>query len=727
MKQLVQSFKTGELRVVDVPMPIVQPGFVLVDNHFSVISTGTEGGTVRLGKMNLLQKARARPEQVGKVLNVVRNDGVLAAYNAVTRTLEMPIPLGYCCAGTVLEVGAGVTDLEPGQAVACGGAGWANHADTVSVPRNLVVPLPDSVDPRHGAFATLGSIALQSVRQARASLGENVVVVGLGLVGLLVAQILRAAGCRVFGIDTRQDRVGFATQHALCDGATRQDANLLQQVRAWSRDQGADSVIVTATTSDNDPVALAGELCRHKGRVVVVGRTEMTAPRDTYLFKELELTTSLAYGPGTGDPSYEEDGQDYPLAYVRWTENRNMQAFVELIASERIKLEPIISHTFEIDQAVEAFDLINGPKASETRAVLLKYSALDKSASGHRRAELTQELNTPQQAPNLGVSVIGAGSFAANFLVPIVAKRSELTLRGIVSASGVRARSLADQYRFPYCSSDAAEVFADDQTSGVLVLTRHDSHAPLTVAALEARKHVFVEKPLAMNLTELQDVVASQKRSGRMVQVGFNRRFAPLAVRLKRHFAGRRQPMSVTFRSNVGFRPPEHWLHDPVQGGGVILGEAVHFIDFCHWLIGSPPVSVSTAAFAGEPRGALNEDNVHINLRFADGSIATVVYVSNGDPALGRESVEVFAEGAGALLQDFRRLTLSRKGRRRTYRRLQDRGHAAQIVALSESWSTGEEALPLRESALSMLATLQAVESLERREPLEVRPQDLLS
>ncbi len=723
MKQILQNFKTGKLTVEDVPTPIVRPGFVLVRNRYSLISSGTEGGTVKLGKMNLLQKARARPEQVRKVFNVIRTDGALAAYQAVTRSLEMPISLGYSCAGTVLEVGEGVSDLHPGQIVACGGAGYANHAEVVAVPRNLVVEAPTGVDPRHAAFTTLGAIAMQSVRIADARLGENVVVIGLGLVGLLTAQILTAAGCRVFGIDVSESRVEFAAAQGFCQTAPRQAGNLQSQVEAWSGGHGADAIIITAATPNNDPVELAGELARYKGRVVVVGRTEMTAPRETYLFKELELCTSLAYGPGTGDLAYEEKGQDYPIGYVRWTENRNMEAFTRLIAAGALDLEAMISHEFEIGDAGAAFDLVTGKTKEPSLAVLLNYPA------GEDVTPSPSALPTRPAAPipsrdELGVGVIGAGSFATNFIAPILA-RSDLALRGIGSANGVRAQALGKKYGFAFCASDPEELIGDEATHGIVILTRHDSHAPLTLAALEAGKHVFVEKPLAMNVDDLRQIVDTAKRMERLVQVGFNRRFAPLALKMKGFFAGRAQPMAITYRANVGHRPPEHWLHDPVQGGGVILAEAVHFIDFCHWLTGAEPVEVSTWSLQGEATGIINADNVQIVVSFADGSLATVTYLSIGDPSLSRERIEVYAEGGVAVLEDFRRLTWVRRGRRRSFRRFQDRGHADQMKSMSESWRTGQATVPLESSALSTLATLEAVESLKAHGPRPVRREEI--
>lgn len=714
MKQLLQNFRTGEITVEEIPAPQVRPGSLLVANRFSLISAGTEGATARLGQMSLLGKARARPEQVRKVLNVIKNDGLATAFDVVRRSLETPLALGYCSSGVILEAGPGVDDLTTGDAVACGGAGYANHAEIISVPRNLAAPLPEDVDARHAAFTTLGAIAMQSLRVADVRLGENVVVIGLGLIGCLVAQLLRAAGCRVCGIDVSPHQVEFANHAGLCHALLRGSDNLAEQVASFCEGRGADSVIITAPSSDNDPVRLAGELSRPKGRVVVVGRTVMEAPRETFLFKELELRTSLAYGPGTGDVTYEEQGLDYPYPYVRWTENRNMQAFLELVAAKKLLLEPLITHEFDIAEAAQAFDVVTGKTNEWCVGVLLSYPRDAAQTTPVRRVEIASPTAPTLANARVRVSVAGAGSFATNFLVPALVSTPGLSLRGIASASGVRAQALGAKYKFAFCASDAATLASDEETDCLVILTRHDSHAPLCLEALNAGKHVFVEKPLAMTVDELASIVAAQRQSGRVVQVGFNRRFSPLAVTMKEFFDPRAQPMSITYRANVGYRPPEHWLHDPQQGGGVILGEAVHFVDFCCWLIGANPVKVTTRSLAGERTGLIADDNVHITLNFAEGSLATIVYVSNGDPSFSRERVEAFADGGTAVFEDFRSLVRVRGGRtqRTRHRVRQQRGYAEQLRALAESIQSGTPAMPMQQAALSMLATLEAVESL---------------
>ncbi len=660
MKQVLENFKTGECVVEEVPPPIVRDDFVLVKNHYSVISTGTEGGTVKLGKMSLLGKARARPDQVMKVMQVAKTQGLMVAYNAAMRSLEMPIMLGYCTAGEVVDVGENVDHVKVGDRVACAGAGFANHAEVVCIPKNLCVPIPDKVEMRHAAFTTLGSIALQSVRIADVRLGEYVVVIGLGLVGLLTVQLLRAAGCRVFGIDIDDERVDYIKTHNLGDAELNSAANLKERVGAFTSGKGADAIIITAATEDNGPVSLAGELARKKGRVVAVGRTKLEAPRETYLFKELELCTSMAYGPGTGDSAYEIDGTDYPYGYVRWTEGRNMSAVLELIDNGSLQLESMVSHEFKIEDAGKAFELITGKTKESSSAVLLKYPVDTSTTQLDQTIQLKQEVKVLTNSNIVRVGIIGAGSFASNELLPLLAKQDGIQLTSIASATGVNAHALGKKYGFSTCTSDAISIIEDSNIDCVFILTRHDTHAKLTAAALRTGKHVFVEKPLSLSLEEQDDVEAAQKESGCQLMVGFNRRFAPLAMKMKTIFGKRAQPMSISYRANVGYRPPEHWLHHPKQGGGVVLGEACHHIDFCNWFVGKSPIEVITNKLEGNQSGFISNDNVHITLKYTDGSLAHVAYLSNGNKAYNAERTEILCDNQIAVLTDFKKLEVTR-------------------------------------------------------------------
>lgn len=697
MKQVLEDLRDGSIWVEEVPPPQLRDEFVLVRNRHSLISSGTEGGTVKLGRMGLLAKARARPEQAMKVIQLARAQGPLTAYAVAKRALETPIVLGYSCAGEVIAVGNGVSHVRVGDLVACAGQGYANHAEVVCVPKRLCVPMPAAVEIEQAAFATVGAIALQSLRVADVRLGDNVVVLGLGLVGLLVAQLLRAAGCRVFGLDIDASRLALAAQNGWAETCPVDAPNVKESVLAWSNGNGADTVIVTAATEDAAPVTLAGELCRAKGRVIVVGRTEMSLPREQYLFKELELRTSMAYGPGTGDPTYEQDGHDYPLPYVRWTEERNMEAFLDQIARGRIDLAKMITHRFALAQAADAFALISGEVKERSLGIVLNYPS--ESAAGNKVILKSPTINAAPSTGKLRVAVLGAGSHATNEFLPALAQ-TDVEFRGISSATGVRATALGKKYGFSFASADVAEVLADKQTDAVFILTRHDSHAELASAALSAGKHVFVEKPLAIDRVQLDTVSSAFVDDNQVLMVGFNRRYAPLALSLREKFATRSQPMSIVYRANVGYRPPKHWLHHPREGGGVIVGEACHHLDFCCWMVGSAVTSMDVRCLGGNGAGYLREDNVHVTLSFADGSLASVMYLSNGAKAFPSEIIEVSCENRSARLIDFRKLEYGH-GLRRFVQRLW-RGSAKGIDQQARAFlaaAKGERAID-RESYL---------------------------
>lgn len=657
MKQVVQNLKTGIVSIEDVPVPQLKRGCLLVKNKTSLISSGTEGGTVKLGKMSLLGKARARPEQVKKVIKALRTEGILSTFNAVNRTLDLPIPLGYSCAGVVKTSSDDITDLPIGTPVACGGAGMAYHADFVLIPRNLCVPIPNNVSFQEAAFTTIGAVAMQSVRIADLRLGENVVIIGLGLIGLIVAQILKASGCRVFGIDIDPLRIKWVEDNNICQAVVRKNDNIHDKVLEFTKGYGADTVIITAAVESNDPVALAGEISRYKGRVVVVGRTIMNAPRETYLFKELQLCTSYAYGPGTDDPTYEIEGHDYPIGYVRWTENRNMEAFLNLISEKKIDLNPLITHVFPIEKAPAAYDLITTSKEMNI-GIILEYLHDDSKNTSSIISHPASVSTAAFGQDGLRVGIIGAGSFATNFMIPLLAKRKDIILQSIASSTGIRAAALAKKYGIIHAVSEPEEIFEAQDIDCVFIFTRHGTHATFSEKALLAGKHVFVEKPLALTEEELERVVFAQKKSGNTLMIGFNRRFSPLAGIMKNFFSDRCQPMLIRYRGNVGYRPPDHWLHDPIDGGGVILGEACHYIDFCRWMINSPITDVEKKSLGPSNTKFIAEDNVTINISFQDGSIAVINYISNGAKGLGNERCEAHADEKSAIWEDFKYVKL---------------------------------------------------------------------
>jgi len=718
MKQIVQNFRSGELSLIDVPAPMVQPGFVLVHNRYSLISAGTERTMVDLGQKSLLGKARQRPDLVRKVINKAVREGVVTAFEVAMQKLDTLRPLGYSCAGEVLAVGAGVQGLRVGERVACAGAGYASHAEVVSVPKNLCVAVPESLDLRLAAFTTVGAIALEGVRVADVRLGDRVLVIGLGLVGLLTTQILKAAGCRVLGLDVSQQRVDIAGKLGADLAVVRSTPNLEEQVAAFTDGYGADAVIITAATDSTDPVEVAGLLARQRAIVTVVGVVNMTLPHKLYYEKGLDLRMSRSYGPGRYDRNYEELGHDYPLAYVRWTEHRNMAAFITLLAQKQIDVTPLITHEFAIDQALSAYDLITGVTKEPHVGVLLRYPA-DQS---------TTRLIETHKAPTEGVenratdregavlSLIGAGNFATSTLLPALAKVDGVTLRGVATAKGMSARKVADKYGFALCASDYRELLADPQTRGVLIATNNAAHASITVDALRAGKTVFVEKPLATNIDDLRAVYRAYYESGCEVMVGFNRRYAPLTAPLRSFFQGRRQPMVATFRVNAGSLEPSSWVQDPAEGAGRLIAESCHFIDYLQHIIGSPLSTVFAQSIASQDSSLSPSENVVITLSFADGSLGTVIYVANGDTSFSKERLECFAEGGVAVLTDFRELELVRGGRRHVHRQrfATDKGHVAEMAAVAKLVAgTSQAGANFDEYVAVTLATFAAWRSIQ--------------
>jgi len=646
MKQLVQDFKTGEVKLVDVPPPTVAPGMVVVRNAFSLVSAGTEKSTVEMGQASLIGKARLRPDLVRQLMGTVKREGVAAAMRKVQSRLDTWKPLGYSCAGTVIAVGEGVTGVAVGDRVACGGQDYASHAEVVSVPRNLCALVPEGVSLEHAAFTTVGAIALQGVRQADARLGEHVAVIGLGLVGQLTVLLLRAAGCRVFGYDPAVKLPGVET------GAP----------------DSMDAVIITAATDSNEPLAQAGQLCRDRGRVVMVGVTGMEIPRDVYFKKELEFRLSRSYGPGRYDPLYEEHGVDYPIGYVRWTEQRNMEAFLQL----RLDLAPLITHRLPVDEAVRAYDLIAGKTEERSVGVLIEYqpSAVSRQASV-----------TPRPAPVV-LGVIGAGNYAQGVLLPLFKAHRDVTLATVCTATGVNAEKAREKFGFANSTTDWRAVVADQAINTVLVATRHDLHAAIVVAALRAGKTVFCEKPLCLREEELEEIL--QAGSERLM-VGFNRRFAPFSTAVGQ-LPG---PRVMRYRVNAGPLPRDHWANDPVQGGGRILGEVCHFVDYLQFAAQARPVSVFAQGFGA--------DNVQVSLRFADGSVGSVDYFSVGDGGLEKEHLEIFGGGKHLLVDGF-----SDKGQAEEVR---------QFVAAVKSG--GPLPIPFAEIIASTRATLAILKAMQ--------------
>lgn len=716
MKQVLQSRKMGKASVVEVPVPVLQRGRVLVRTAASLISAGTERAAVESVQKNLVTEARERPDLVRAVVNKARTEGLLNTLSKVREKLVTSQPLGYSAAGTVIEVAPDVTELRIGDRVACAGLGFASHAEILSVPKNLCVRLPDALDFKAGAFGTLGAIALQGVRLAEPQLGECVVVIGLGLIGQLTVQLLKASGCRVFGIDVDPLRVESARESG-AEGGCVADVNAKTAVMAWSRGRGADAVLITAATTSSEPVLLAGEISRLKGRVVVVGLTGLDIPRETFYRRELSLHVSMSYGPGRYDRDYEERGLDYPFAYVRWTENRNIEAFLDLVASGGIDVDRLITHRFPIAEAERAFELITTSQSEPHLAVLLEYDT-------EKEVARTVELGLAGASSASGtvrIGLIGAGAYVSAMLLPHF-KAAGVDFRTITTASGVSAHDVGKRFRFARAVSGAAEVIADPEVNLVVIGTRHDSHAELASRALVEGRHVFVEKPLALNDNELNEVLGVAATSNGALMVGFNRRFAPLAVAAKEFFGDRAGPLSILYRVNAGRIPREHWTQDGGEGGGRIIGEICHFIDLMQYWIGAAPTSVFAEAVAGSNAQVVREDSVFIALRFADGSNGCVAYLAEGDQGLAKERVEIFGEGKSFVLDDFRQATFYENGRDRVVKlRAQDKGQADCVKAVCAVVRDGSVApITLEELAATTRATFRAVASLRIGTRVEV-------
>lgn len=715
MKQILQQQRTGRLSVSDVPAPALRPEGLLVAVAYSLISAGTERTSVQTARKSLIGKAFARPDQVRQVLQAARSIGLQATLQRVNSRLDALTPLGYSCAGIVLAVGDQVSGFAPGDRVACAGGGFANHAEIVSVPHTLAAPLPEGVSLAEAAYAAVGAVALQGLRQAAPTLGETVGVIGLGLLGLLTVQLLKANGCRVVGLDPNSQRCELALGLG-ADAALAPDDPSLPALIQRLTPGGLDAVILTAATASSEPVRQAGELSRDKGRVVVVGAVGLDVQRAPYYEKELDLLFSRSYGPGRYDPEYEEKGRDYPLGYVRWSEGRNLAAFLDLLDQKKVDVRSLTTHQFPIEEGEAAYDLIEGKVQEPYLGVLLEYGLPDGPGLPSIHKAPIHVSPAQPTAGSTGLALLGAGSFAQSMLLPHLKNLPGVRLRTVVTPTGITARSVAEKAGFELCASDPQSALDDPEVDLVLIASRHDSHAALAAQALRAGKAVFVEKPLALSHLELDDLVAGYDAAethgaAPFLMVGFNRRFAPLTIQLKEFFRPVAEPLLMHYRINAGYLPPDHWTHDPQIGGGRILGEVCHFVDLLIHLAGSPPVEVNAQALpdAGRYRG----DNLAAQIRFVNGALGTISYAANGDRGLGKERLEIFGGGQAAVLDDFRRLELAAGGRKRRHKSAPDKGHKAEMIALVEAVRSGAASpIPFEQAVLATKTTFAIVESI---------------
>jgi predicted dehydrogenase/threonine dehydrogenase-like Zn-dependent dehydrogenase len=709
MLQIIQYQKTGEIKVDDLPAPTLRPGCVLVRNAYSLISAGTERTSVEIAQASIVEKARLRPDLARQVLDNVKRDGIVATYKKVQDRLDHVNDLGYSSAGIVVE--SAIEQFKVGDRVACAGVGYASHAEVVSVPRNLVVRIPEEIGFDDAAFTTVCAIAMQAVRQADVRVGECVVVIGLGLIGLLTVQVLKASGCRVIGTDISPRNFDLARKLG-CDRCTLCD-DAVSEVRAFTRGYGADSVLITAATKSDEPVQLAMQVARKHGTVVVVGTVGMNIPRSPFFEKEINFRISCSYGPGRYDPEYEERGHDYPLGFVRWTENRNMEAALDMMAQRQLDMQPLITHRIPVQESLRAYDIITGKVQEPYLGILIQYPNTD---SVHSRRLDLRPGGSKAASQRAVLGFVGAGNFAQSMLLPPLVKLG-VRLRGVATSKPVNAKNTAKKYNFEFCATDAGEVLRDPEVNLVFIVSRHDSHARYVTNALRAGKNVFAEKPLALTNEELEMVLeaygdAQRAGAAPFLMVGYNRRFCEPICAIRKFFAGCTEPLAMHYRVNAGFIPATSWVQQPDQGGRFI-GEAGHFVDVMQFLCGgSLPVSVYAVA-PNDGARRYSSDNLLVSITFADGSVGTLHYLASGAHAVEKEYLEVFAESKTARLWNFKKLECVVGRKKSSCSFSGDKGHAAEMKAVLQATESGSGSpISIESLAATSRVTFAAMESL---------------
>jgi predicted dehydrogenase/threonine dehydrogenase-like Zn-dependent dehydrogenase len=720
VKIVVQNFKTGALSVQDVPAPRPHPQGLLVRTRASLISGGTDRAIIALARKGYTAKAMDRPDLARKVLQKAFAEGFWATYKVVRNLIAEPIPLGYSVVGDVVAVARGVNGFAVGDRVACAGLGYANHAEMVAVPSLLCARVPAGVSDEQAAYVTLGATAMHGVRQADQQLGATVLVVGLGLVGQIAVQLCRAAGHRVIGLDVDPKKFEVARAGGALAVFDPHDSQVVTSVLGATRGLGVDAALLTAASRDSGTVfSEVPPLCRDRAKVVVVGDIKMEIPRRAYFEKELEILQSRSYGPGRYDPQYEEKGHDYPSGYVRWTEQRNIQAFLDLVGDGRVDMSRLTTHRFPIERATDAYALVTGEnKTDETIiGVLLTYDGQSTAPPGdivdHRPGASPR---SRAAGDRFALGVIGTGQFGKAVLLPALLATHGFHVRGVASARGLSAEAVRARYGGDYATSEWERVVDDPTVETVVIATRHDSHAAIATAALERGKHVFVEKPLAITADDLQKVSEAARRSSGVLMVGYNRRFSPFVAGICRHFDGRAEPLAMVYRINAGRIPLKAefaWVHDPLVGGGRIIGEACHFVDTLSAIADARPRTVRASGIAPNRIDLAGDDTVTIVISFDDGSLGTIHYFANGDAAFPKERLEVFGAERVAVLDNLRELELIAAGRRRRTRSFNaNKGFAEEAAAFLDGCRTGRSPIALETLIDTTLVTLLAAEDL---------------
>lgn len=730
MLQIIQDLSSGDTTLEIVPMPRLGSGEVLIKSHRSLVSLGTEKMLVSFGQANLLDKALSQPEKVKQVINKMKTDGIQPTIEAVFRKLGTPLPLGYSQSGEVVEVGQGVTEFKVGDRVVSNGY----HAEYVAVPKNLIAKIPDEVSYEEACFTVVGSIGLQGLRLVQPTFGETVAVIGLGLIGLITCQLLKANGCKVVGFDLAEDKLNRAESYGIAVvNSGKQDP--IRFMEKFTDQVGADAVIITASTKSNDVIKQAANMSRKRGRIVLIGVIGLNIDRADFYEKELSIQVSCSYGPGRYDEDYEQRGMDYPLPFVRWTEKRNFEAVLEAIRNGSLDVKSLITERIKLEDYLQIYGDMG---KTGSIASILEYSIdvaddhnrLGEEKEGTEKHNKVYEANTRRtiELPNpdfkggtATMAILGAGNFTQAMIMPAL-KKAGAQMKYVVSSGGLSSTTLAKKYGVPYSSTDLDAVLSDREVDGVVITTQHNLHAGMTVRALKAGKQVFVEKPLALKVNELDNIVKAVEETGNTVTVGFNRRFSPLAEKMRFLLGERPGPMNVIATMNAGYLPPDLWVHDLELGGGRIVGEACHYVDLITYLTGSKVVEVSTQAMGTDP--AESTDTASIHLKYENGSLGVINYFANGHKSYSKERVELYYQGKNLIMDNFRRLDGFGFGKRfgsKIMKTKQDKGHNRQFELLTKRWKVGGKPLiPFDEIINTTLATFAAIESLKTNKPIKI-------
>lgn len=716
MRQIIQSYKTGKLEIIDVPPPMADENGILVQTTVSLISAGTEKMLIEISKKSLVGKAQARPDLVKQVINKIKKEGLTSTLTKVMTKLEQPIPLGYSCCGKAIFVGKNIRDVSINERVACAGAGYANHSEINYIPRHLFARVPPEVSDEEAAYTTVACIALQGVRQLNPTIGEKIVVIGAGLIGLITVQLLKANGCEVLAVDLDSRKLEMAKSCG-ADNICKSE-ELILAADDFSNGLGVDGVIIAASSKSKKIVADAGEISRLKGRVIMVGFTPMDLPRDIYYKKELEFKLSMSYGPGRYDPLYEEHGIDYPFAYVRWTEKRNMECVLRLMAQKKINMNLLTTHRFQFENILDAYELISEKSDAYYLGILLKYSQ-QVDSSPHR---IIKKVVTPESDSEIKIGLIGAGNFAQAVILPTI-KKEQVVLHSVANLQGVNLITTSRKFGFQKIVSNAEEILSDKEVNTIIIATRHDSHAELVLKGLKSGKHVFVEKPLAINEEQLQAIKDAYISSQRHLMVGFNRRFSPHAIYIMDCLKRISSPLIMNYIINAGSISPEHWIQDPQVGGGRVIGEVCHFIDLMQFVSGSDPIAVYASAIKTNHKMYSNLDSLHIIIDFDNGSIANITYHALGDVSLPKEYFEVSGGGVTLKLYDFKRTEFTRNGKTRKFKtKSQEKGFHQEFQSFFNSIRQNQAPpIPFSSLYLTTLTTFKIIESLQTGLKLEVK------